>query len=279
MIIIFFIFGLIIGSFLGAVNYRLKTAEDIVFKRSHCPCCKKTIRWFDNIPLLSFIVLHGRCRDCRKYISWEYPLIEFMTGVLFAGVAIKFLGAPILGISGIIVGSVGTSVIVDMSFLLFAVCYLVLIFWHDYDYMLIPDAVVYPAIVVTFFYQIYKYIQSPFSIANLHSPLTGAIVAALGAALFFFLLIWISKGKWIGGGDVKLGFLAGLIVGWPKILFVFFFSYLIGSVVSLALIVLKKKTWKSQIPFGPFIVAAILLVLFFSEQIQFWANSYLNIGY
>jgi prepilin signal peptidase PulO-like enzyme (type II secretory pathway) len=279
VIIIFFIFGLIIGSFLGAVNYRLKTAEDIVFKRSHCPRCKKTIRWFDNIPLLSFIVLHGRCRDCRKYISWEYPLIELMTGVLFAGVAIKFLGAPILGISGIIVGSVGTSVIVDMSFLLFTVCYLALIFWHDYDYMLIPDAVVYPAIVVTFFYQIYKYIQSPLSIVNLHSPLTGAIVAALGAALFFFLLIWISKGKWIGGGDVKLGFLAGLIVGWPKILFVFFFSYLIGSVVSLALIVLKKKTWKSQIPFGPFIVAAILLVLFFSDQIQFWANSYLNIGY
>ncbi|MCX6763053.1 MAG: A24 family peptidase [Candidatus Moranbacteria bacterium] len=202
-----------------------------------------------------------------------------MTGILFAGVAIKFLGAPILGISGVIAGSVGTSVIVDMSFLLFAVCYLVLIFWHDYDFMLIPDAVAYPAIVVTFFYQIYKYVQSPFLIANLHSPLTSAIVAALGAALFFFLLIWISKGKWIGGGDVKLGFLAGLIVGWPKILFVLFFTYLIGSVVSLALIVLKKKTWKSQIPFGPFMVAAILLVLFFSDQIQFWANNYLNIGY
>ncbi|MFA6285507.1 MAG: prepilin peptidase [Parcubacteria group bacterium] len=279
MVLIFFITGLIIGSFLGAANYRLKTAEDIVFKRSHCPLCKHDIRWYDNIPLLSFIVLHGRCRDCRKYISREYPLIELMTGLLFAGVAVKFFGAPLLGISGMISGTIGTSVIVDMSFLLFAVCYLVIIFWHDYDFMLIPDAVAYPAIVVTFFYQIYKYVQSPLSIANFHSPLTGAVISALGAALFFFFLIWISKGKWIGGGDVKLGFLAGLIVGWPKILFVFFFTYLIGSVVSLVLIVLKKKTWKSQIPFGPFMVAAILLVLFFSDQIQFWANRYLNIGY
>ena len=279
MILIFFIIGLIVGSFLGAANYRLKTAEDIVFERSHCPRCKKTIRWYDNVPLLSFIVLHGKCRDCKKYISWEYPLIELMTGVLFAGVAMKFFGSPLLGISPIISGSIGANIIVDMSFLLFAVCYLVIIFWHDYDYMLIPDAVVYPAIFVTFFFQVYKYIQSPFSVASFRSPLTGAIVAALGAALFFFALIWISKGKWIGGGDVKLGFLAGLIVGWPKILFVFFLTYFIGSVVSLALIALKKKTWKSQIPFGPFMVAAILIVLFFSDQIQFWASRYLNIGY
>jgi prepilin signal peptidase PulO-like enzyme (type II secretory pathway) len=279
MIVIFFIIGLIIGSFLGAANYRLKTAEDIVFKRSHCPLCKHDIRWYDNIPLLSFVILHGRCRDCKKYISWEYPLIELATGVLFAGVAMKFFGSSLFGISGIISGAVSTSTIVDMSFLLFAVCYLVIIFWHDYDFMLIPDAVVFPAILVTFFFQVYKYVQSPFSVASFRSPLTSALVAALGAALFFFALIWISKGKWIGGGDVKLGFLAGLIVGWPKILFVFFLTYLIGSVVSLTLIALKKKTWKSQIPFGPFMVAAILIVLFFSDQIQFWASKYLDIGY
>jgi len=279
MILIFFIVGLIIGSFLGAVNYRLKTAEDIVWKRSHCPRCKHAIRWYDNIPLLSFIVLFGRCRDCRKYISWEYPLIELTTGALFAAAAARFFGSPLLGISGIVSGASETSAIIDMSFFLFAVCYLVLIFWHDYDYMLISDAVVYPAMIVTVFYQAYKYTQSPLGIADFRSPFTSALIAALAAAVFFFALIWVSKGKWIGGGDVKLGFLAGLIVGWPKILFVLFLAYLIGSVVSLGLIALKKKTWKSQIPFGPFIVAAIFIVLFFSEQIQFWANRYLNIGY
>jgi len=279
MIIIFFIAGLILGSFLGAVNYRLKTAEDIVWKRSYCRHCKHEIRWYDNIPLLSFIVLFGRCRDCRKYISWEYPLIEGMTGVLFAGVALKFFGAPLLGISGIISGAMSASAIIDMSFFLFAICYLVLIFWHDYDYMLISDAVVYPAMIVTLFYQIWKYTQSPLAIADWHSPIASSLMAGLGAALFFFALIWISKGKWIGGGDVKLGFLAGLVVGFPKILFVFFLTYLIGSVVSLALIAAKKKTWKSQIPFAPFMVSAILIVLFFGEQIQFWANRYLNIGY
>jgi prepilin signal peptidase PulO-like enzyme (type II secretory pathway) len=133
--------------------------------------------------------------------------------------------------------------------------------------------------IVTAFYQTWKYAQSPFGIADFHSPLTSALIAALGAALFFFALIWVSKGKWIGGGDVKLGFLAGLVVGFPKILFVLFLAYLIGSVVSLALIALKKKTWKSQIPFGPFIVTAIFIVLFWSDQIQFLANRYLNIGY
>ena len=279
MIIIFFIAGIIIGSFLGAANWRLKTAEDIIWKRSHCRHCKAQIRWYDNIPLLSFVVLFGRCRDCRKYISWEYPLIELMTGILFAGVALKFFGAPLLGISGNISGLISAGTVIDMSFLLFAVCYLVLIFWHDYDFMLISDMVVYPAMIVTIFYQIYKYTQSPLGIADIHSPLTSSLIAGLGAAMFFFLLIWISKGKWIGGGDVKLGFLAGLIVGFPKILFVFFLTYLIGSVVSLGLIALKKKTWKSQIPFGPFMVTAILIVLFWSDQIQFWANRYLNIGF
>jgi prepilin signal peptidase PulO-like enzyme (type II secretory pathway) len=276
MILIFFIAGLIVGSFLGAVNYRLKVDEDIVWKRSHCPKCKAPIRWYDNVPLLSFILLFGKCRDCRKYISWEYPLIELMTGALFAAVAVRFFGAPLVGLSGAVSGA---GSIVDMSYLLFAVCYLVLIFWHDYDYMLIPDAIVFPAIAVTFLYQLWKYVGSPFGIADIRSPLTGALFAAVLAAAFFFFLIWVSRGKWIGGGDVKLGFLAGLIVGWPKILFVLFLTYLIGSVVSLTLIALKKKTWKSRIPFAPFMVVAIFVVLFFSNQIQFWASRYLDIGY
>jgi prepilin signal peptidase PulO-like enzyme (type II secretory pathway) len=277
MITIFFIVGLIIGSFLGAVNYRLKTAEDIVFERSHCPKCKKKIRWYDNVPLLSFVILWGQCRDCKKKISWEYPMIELVTGLLFAAVAWKFLGA--WGLTADPTRIFTNNDIIEMSFWLFSVCYLVLIFFHDLDFMLIPDAAIYPAIIVTLAYQGYKYLGSPLGIATLKAPITSALFAAFVAALFFFFLIWISRGKWIGGGDVKLGFLAGAIVGWPKVLFVLFFAYMIGAVVSVILIALKKKTWKSQIPFGPFLVAGIFLVLFFSEQIQFWANRYLNIGY
>lgn len=279
MVIIFFLVGLIIGSFLGAVNYRLKIDEDIVWKRSHCPQCKAPICWYDNIPLLSFILLFGRCRDCRKYISFEYPLIELMTGFLFAIVAVKFFGFQMCGITGIISDKVTTNEIIDMIFLLFAICYLILIFWHDYDYMLIPDAVVWPAIVVTFLYQSYKYMRSPLPITDVSSPLTGALIGAFVAATFFYLLILVSGGKWIGGGDVKLGFLAGLIVGWPKILFVLFLTYLIGAVVSLGLIATKRKNWKSRIPFGPFIVNAVFVVLFWGDQVQFWANRYLDIGY
>jgi prepilin signal peptidase PulO-like enzyme (type II secretory pathway) len=280
MIAIFFIIGLITGSFLGAVNWRLKTAEDIVWKRSHCRHCKAKIRWYDNFPLLSFIILAGRCRDCKEKISWEYPLIELITGILFAAVALKFLGIDgSLGFTASSSYVFTMSNVVDMAFWLFAVCYLVLIFFHDLDFMLIPDAAVYPAIVVTLAYQYWKYLESPLGIASFRNPFVSALFAAIIAAAFFFLLIWMSRGKWIGGGDVKIGFLAGAMVGWPKILFVLFFAYMIGAIVSLALIALEKKTWKSQIPFGPFIVTGIFLVMFFSDQIQFWANRYLNIGF
>ncbi|MFA5926330.1 MAG: prepilin peptidase [Parcubacteria group bacterium] len=277
MVAIFFIAGLIIGSFLGAVNYRLKTAEDIVFERSHCPHCKEKIRWYDNIPLLSFIILTGKCRDCKKRISWEYPLIELVTGLLFAAVAWKFLGT--LGFSANPENIFTGRDIIEMSFWLFSVCYLVLIFFHDLDFMLIPDAAIYPAIIITLLYQYYKYLAGPLGIASPRAPITSALIAAFAAALFFFLLIWVSRGKWIGGGDVKLGFLAGAMAGWPKILVVLFLAYAIGAVISLFLIAVKKKTWKSQIPFGPFLVTGILLVMFFSEQIQFWANKYLDLGY
>jgi leader peptidase (prepilin peptidase)/N-methyltransferase len=169
--------------------------------------------------------------------------------------------------------------VVEMSFWLFTASYLVLVFFHDLSFMLIPDAAVYPAIIITLLFQYWKYLQGPLGIATLKNPFVGAVFAALVASCFFFFLIWVSRGKWIGGGDAKLGFLAGAIVGWPKILFVLFFAYMIGAVVSLILIGLKKKTWKSQIPFGPFLVAGILIVMFFSEPLQFWASRYLNIGY
>ena len=280
MIAIFFIVGLIVGSFLGAVNYRLKIAEDIVWKRSHCRHCKEKIQWYDNIPLLSFILLAGRCRHCKKSISWEYPLIELITGLLFAAVALRFLGFDGgLGFTASSGREFGTIDIIDMSFWLFAVCYLVLIFFHDLDYMLVSDAVVYPAIVVTLVYQYWRYLEGPLGIADYRNPFFSSLIAGLAAALFFFLLIWISHGKWIGGGDVKVGFLAGALVGWPGILAVLFFSYMFGALVSLGLIATGKKTWKSQIPFGPFLVTAIFFVMFFSEQILFWANRYLNIGY
>ncbi len=277
MIAIFFIVGLIVGSFLGAVNWRLKTAEDIVWQRSHCRHCKEKIHWYDNIPLLSFVILRGQCRNCKKYISFEYPLIELVTGLLYAAVAWKFLGS--FDFSSAAAKIFTRADAIDMAFWLFTVTYLVLIFFHDYDFMLIPDAAVYPAIVVTFAYQYWRYLEGPLGIADWHNPFLSSLIAGFAAAVFFFLLIWISRGKWIGGGDVKLGFLTGVIVGWPKILFVLFFAYMTGAIVSLVLIAMKKKTWKSQVPFGPFIVAGILIVMFFSEQIQFWANRYLNIGY
>ncbi len=273
MIYIFFVLGLIIGSFLGVVNYRLKVAEDIIFKPSYCPKCKKAIRWYDNIPLLSFILLSGNCRSCRKKISLEYPAIELLTGLLFS-LSYWYFFSTRIGSSG----SFDFSEIAELAFLLFTVCYLIVIFFHDFDYKIIPSEIVYPAMGITLIYQIYRYFISSFSLFSLRNPLTSALLAAVIGGLFFLFQIWISKGKWIGGGDLKLGFLAGLILGWPKILFALFIAYAVGSVVSLALVAAKKKKWKSEIAFGPFLVTGIFVMMFLGEKIMFWAKRFLIVG-
>ena len=252
-ILIFFILGLIIGSFLNVVVYRLNVAESIL-GRSYCPHCKNKIHWYDNIPLLSFILLKMKCRDCQKIISWQYPMVEFFTGIVFALVGAYFF-FPLDAQSWI-----------STFYFLALFSMLMVIFVYDWKFMEIPMIIFWIALGFTILHNLFfdwaNFIPE-LGIWNL-SVFSG-LIGGLAAFLFFFILVSVSKERWMGMGDAYLGFLAGFIVGYPKIIGTLIFAFFIGSVCSMILLAMKKKTMKSQVPFAPFLVSAIMLVILLTQ--------------
>ncbi len=259
MIIFFFLLGLAVGSFLNSVIYRLDIGESLIKTRSHCPYCKKTLSWFELIPLMSFILQKGRCRHCKKPISLQYPLVELVTGALFWLVISnsKFLISNQIPISN-------AQFLIPVIFWLFVISCLIIIFVYDLKHYIIPDQVIYPAIIVAILYNLYLLFITH------HSLLFSNLLAAVIAGGFFLLIILISKGKWMGAGDAKLAVFMGLVLGWPKILLALFLAFLIGAFVSVILMILKKKTLKSEIPFGPFLAGATILTLFLGDALVDW---------
>lgn len=253
MFIIFFIFGLIIGSFLNVVVYRLEAVESLM-GRSHCPKCRKKIRWFDNIPVLSYILLNARCRDCGEKISWQYPLVELTTGIVFAMLGNYFFNP------------------IDFSSWLLAFYYLVIfsilmvIFVYDFKYMEIPMIVLWIGVILSLAFSLYSDSQSFRGIVSIMELKTfSGILGALVAGGFFWSLAAYSKETWMGFGDVYLGVLVGLIVGWPNVWAAMMLSFVIGAVVSVALITFRKKTMKSQVPFAPFLITGTFLAIILPE--------------
>ena len=246
-----FVFGLIFGSFLNCVIYRLHSGESFLKGRSFCPNCQHILSWPDLIPVFSFLILKGKCRYCHKPISLQYPLVELATGTVF-----------LLIFWNLEFG------IWDLLFRLLISCFLIIIFVYDLKHYIIPDQVIYPAIVIAFLYNIYQ-----FTIDNQQLTINN-FLSAFGSAAFFLTLVLISHEKWLGWGDVKLAFLMGLFLGWPKILLALFLAFFIGAIIGIELIILGKKTLKSEIPFGPFLVSGTFLALFFGQKILDW---YLNL--
>jgi len=256
MFIIFLIFGLIVGSFLNVVVYRLGVAEDFVFGGSKCPHCQKGIRWYDNIPVISFILLKFQCRDCGKKISWQYPLVEIGTGVLFA-----FLGQQYF-----LIGNQETWM--TTVYFLGIVSFLVIIFVYDLLYMEIPTIVLWVGIAWTIAFNLFFDAQKGILVGDIfNSAIFSGTLAAFLAFMFFFLLVFLSKETWMGMGDAYLVIFLGLILGWPKILLGLMLAFTIGALVGLALIGFKKKKMKSQIPFAPFLIAGSMIAMFFYDPI------------
>ena len=256
--ILIFILGLIAGSFLNVVICRLKNGEKIVRSRSHCPHCKKKLNWYELIPLISFIIQLGKCRKCKQAISWQYPLVEFFTGLLF-------LSGFIYSAPGGTFSSWQFPYVIYNLFLWIVFCFLIVIFVYDLKHYLVADKVVYPAIIISLGFNIYLWLSS-----GQFLVFASAIVAALVAGGIFEAIILISKGKWMGIGDVKIGILMGLILGLPQILVALFLAFLTGAIVSIILLILKKKNLKSEIPFGPFLVLATIISLFFGGVLLNW---------
>lgn len=253
-----FIIGLMVGSFLNVVIFRLATDDKIVNARSKCLACGHGLAWRDLLPVLSFMALRGKCRYCKGKISWQYPLIEAVAGILFAALFAALFSSGDFGLFNTI------------KFILGAYIFsaLVVIFVFDIRHYIIPDEVVFPAIGVALL----------LSGLNIYLAANGwdtrVALDFLGGSLlmggFFEFLVIITEGKGMGGGDVKLGFLLGLVLGISKSLLALFLSFISGAVVGILLIILGKKKMGSMLPFAPFLILGFFVSFFRGNEIIAW---------
>lgn len=250
---IIFVLGTIIGSFLNVVVFRYNTGLSIVYGRSKCFSCGKHLEWYELLPLFSFLMLGGKCLGCNSKISQQYFTVEFITGIIFAGLFLKFDLTPLLPLYLLI-----ASLLIAMSV-------------YDFRHKIIPDGMVFTFIalsIVTFF------ITHPLS-EILSFPVSLDLLA--GPILFsFFASLWlVSSGKWMGFGDAKLAIGVGFLLGFSGGVYAIMLAFWIGAAVSLILIFLQKLkiskfglSLKSEIPFAPFIILSVFIQLITSWNLH-----------
>ncbi len=249
-----FLFGAVVGSFLNVVIFRLPDKkESIVFPASHCPHCTTPLHWYENIPILSFLVLKGKCRTCKDKISIQYPLVELSMGLLSLALFQHFGPSPDF-----------------LYYFIFAAALLSIIF-IDIRHQIIPDVISLPGIVVgfagSFFVSAVSWQQSALGVL-----VGGGILYAI--ALAYYVL---TKRDGMGGGDIKLLAMIGAFLGWQSLLYVVFASSLLGSIVGLGAMLKQQKGGRTRIPFGPFLsVAALSWILFQQPILHLW-QLYLNL--
>lgn len=246
--VLFFILGLFFGSFLNVVIYRLPQKKSFLGGRSKCLKCKKEIKWYDLIPVFSYALLSGKCRYCKISLSLQYPVVELLTGILFAA-TFYFLF--------LLHESFDFVFITSLLFYLLIISSLITIFFIDLKHGIIPDKILLFALFVSAVYLLIN--------PQLIPPhLLGGL---LGFSLLFVLFIG-TKGKGMGFGDVKMAFILGVFLGPLKVVLGLYLAFLTGGIVSIILILWgKKKFFGDTIPFGPFLVIGALLSLFFAELI------------
>jgi len=262
--IIVFILGTAIGSFFSVVVHRTKKGKKgILLSRSICPSCKKKIKWKHLIPVFSWVFLQGKCSYCKKTISFHYLLLEILTGLIFVATFLNwnFIEViPALTNPGILNYSMDWQIFQIFLFYIVTFSFLIAIFFYDLKYKEIPDRFSLPAIAIAIAGGI---------VFNIISPLT-MLIGGLAVFVFFFLQFLISKGTWIGGGDLRMGALIGVLLGWEKGLLAVIISYFIGAILSIYLLATKRVGRKSTIPFGPFLVIGTIISLFYGQCILDW---------
>jgi len=245
-IILIFILGLIIGSFSNVCIYRIPKNESIIYPASHCPNCRSNISPKDNIPILSYILLKGRCRNCKSKISIQYPIVEFLTGLIYLIIYLIY-GLSIQTLIYIILSSV-----------------LIIIAFIDFNEQIVPDVISLPGIVIgfvlSFFVPYISFINSALGVVVGGGIIL--IIGLVGSVIF--------KKEAMGGGDVKLAAMIGAFLGWRYIIISLFLGFFLGALAGILLILLKIKSREDVIPFGPFIVLGSLITLLWGEKIISW---------
>ncbi len=246
MIIIYFIAGLFVGSFLNMLIDRLPRDEQIVRGRSHCDHCNHELYWYDLLPVVSWLLLRGRCRYCHKSIPFRNTLVELIAAVLFAVNYIIFGQCLLLVMPGeyeCFVGEFARLTILSS---------LIAIFFIDLKHQIIPDSLTLTVFVAA----VLLHIASP-SLSIVNYALSG-----LFAFLFFLFLVLITKGRGMGVGDVKFAGFMGVFLGYPNIIYSLYFAFLTGAIVSAILVLKRKKKFGQTIAFGPFLVIGTVLAQF-----------------
>ncbi len=250
--LLIFVFGLFAGSFLNCVIYRIEVGESFLKGRSYCPECRKEIAWFDLIPVISFLVLKGKCRHCRQKISFSYPLIELATaGVFF--LVFHYARPDVISLLDV----------VEITYILIISFIFLLIFIYDLKHFLIPNGAVISALTVSSAWLFFGFLNNIYS----SQEILFYFFSGVGASAFFLSFYLISKGKWMGFGDVKLAFVLGLFLGFPEIVIALFLAFITGAVIGLTAIVFKRKGLKSEIPFAPFLIIGTFISFFWGESL------------
>ena len=245
-IVLIFILGLIVGSFSNVCIYRIPRNESIVYPASHCPKCRSNISPKDNIPLLSYILLKGRCRNCKSKIPIQYPVVEFLSGLIYLIIYLTY-GLSIQSLIYIFLSSA-----------------LIIIAFIDLNEQIVPDVISLPGIVIgfiiSFFVPYISFVNSALGV------LVGGgiilIIGLAGSAIF--------KKEAMGGGDVKLAAMIGAFLGWRYIIISLFLGFFLGALAGIILILSKIKSREDVVPFGPFIVLGSLITLLWGEKIISW---------
>jgi leader peptidase (prepilin peptidase)/N-methyltransferase len=236
-----FIFGAVVGSFLNVCIFRLPAKTSIIKPLSQCPHCHHPIRFYDNIPIISFIVLRGKCRDCDGKISWRYPLVELITAALSLLLFLQF------GLT--------------LRFLIFFIftAVLIVITFIDLDHQIIPDVLTLPGIPVFFLLAIFV-VKIPWLEALIGLLIGGGVLFAIA-----FVYELLTKREGMGGGDVKLLAMIGGFLGWKSLIFILLFSSFSGAIAGITAMIIKKQDMKYAVPFGPFLSAAAVAYLFWGD--------------
>lgn len=258
-----FFMGAAVGSFLNVVIYRSLNDESWVTGRSRCDHCRKKIHWYDNIPLVSYVVLRAKCRFCKKPIALSHPVVEVLVGSLF--VWWYLFGTFFFNLTQ------QPFEILQPAFWLSVGVILIAIFVTDYLYYIIPDPFVLILLVLTF---IYRISLVTFGIMQLND-LFLAIIGMLLSVSFIGSLWFFTKGKGMGFGDVKLMVPLSLLMGWPSTLVGLFLSFMLGGFLGGFLLLVKKRKLKQVIPFGPFLIMGTFISLIWGDQIINWYLSFL----
>ncbi len=247
-----FTLGLIVGSFLNVCIFRIPQGQSIVWPHSYCPSCREPLRWYHNIPVISFLFLRGRCSFCKHPISYRYPLVELTTGVLFLVVFLRFglhWASPIYWIF--------VSILIAISFI-------------DFDHRIIPDRISLPGMAAGFL----------LSFMNPRLPWLESLlgIVAGGGILYVVAMAYklLSNVDGMGGGDIKLLAMIGAFLGWKAVFPVIFISSALGCVVGVPAMLIRRANSRFAIPFGPFLALGALVYLIYGDILIHWyVNSFL----